>query len=446
MISHPKYAFKKDSDELVHIDDVDNGSRCNCYCKTCGEDLVAKNQGSIKTHHFSHPPNSNCTSGETFLHFLAKMLITEMDEIYIPKIIFNNPNSNYGMVKLNIFKLNLPSVMISGTEFIEKFGIFGKIINVKVEKRLENIIPDLIVEIILDGQKIELILEVAVTHFIDEFKLNKIQNNNFNCIELSLKDLMKSKDLWNKDFILSALKDTSRYKLINQNIYKTDRLNNDFELETLKNNNGLIKWRYDKGLYLTDDLFKDSTQLEIFKNSLDADILNKIKIHDDLLESRLKFLEENFTENKIVYLDSKYEDREIVRFFGAKWNATVKKWFFQSNDKSVNIKKLLNWIDIEQFYQVTFQTPVKETLISKNSFYYIDLVGLSHDEKYGISNKWNLKLFTPNKSLWRYEKNSFILNNRLLLNYLSSETQKTINRVFKHENELSLQLEDDYDY
>ena len=42
-----EYAFNENN-ELVHIDDVDNGLSCNCVCPCCGEKMIAKNGGKIK--------------------------------------------------------------------------------------------------------------------------------------------------------------------------------------------------------------------------------------------------------------------------------------------------------------------------------------------------------------------------------------------------------------
>ncbi len=59
--------------QLVHVDNVPNGSKCGCRCPACNEPLIAKNNGTKKVHHFSHSSGKICEFAyETMLHLLAK--------------------------------------------------------------------------------------------------------------------------------------------------------------------------------------------------------------------------------------------------------------------------------------------------------------------------------------------------------------------------------------
>lgn len=49
-----EYALHKNTNKIVHVDSVPNGKRCECICKNCGDALVAKNNGRVVRHHFSH--------------------------------------------------------------------------------------------------------------------------------------------------------------------------------------------------------------------------------------------------------------------------------------------------------------------------------------------------------------------------------------------------------
>lgn len=210
MINKPKYAFKKDNDDLVYIDDVENGLKCNCYCKECGEDLIAKNNGTINEHHFSHSSKSNCSSGETFIHYFSKFILSEMDEFYLPE-----ETISY------LAEDNL------GYKFLDKKTCFGKsykILNcyiekiVKEESENEYIRPDIIFELDIEGKTYSFLIEVAVTHFIDNNKLKYIKKKNLNCLEINLNHI-KNNNLWDKDFLKSEVLKTDNTKLINQSIY-----------------------------------------------------------------------------------------------------------------------------------------------------------------------------------------------------------------------------------
>jgi len=57
----------------VHVDKVPTGNKCGCFCPACKEPLMAKNQGSIRVHHFAHQSGTDCAYAfESMLHCLAK--------------------------------------------------------------------------------------------------------------------------------------------------------------------------------------------------------------------------------------------------------------------------------------------------------------------------------------------------------------------------------------
>lgn len=70
--------------QKVHIDSVDNGNDCNCFCPGCGRPLCARNKGKQRLHHFAHINNENfkikclhSDSKETILHWYAKDIISK---------------------------------------------------------------------------------------------------------------------------------------------------------------------------------------------------------------------------------------------------------------------------------------------------------------------------------------------------------------------------------
>ena len=148
-----KYALDIDTDKLVSIESIANGKKCNCKCPSCGQPLIAK-QGDIKEWHFAHESSDCEHATQTLAHLLAKDIIKEKG--------FTFPC--------------IPGVLDTT---IKQFDF------VDVEKRVGDIVPDLVVKI----GNTEIIIEVAVTHFIDDSKRNKLLKLGIPAIQRFLSDL-----------------------------------------------------------------------------------------------------------------------------------------------------------------------------------------------------------------------------------------------------------------
>lgn len=165
------YAIK--DNKLVYINDVEKGLSCGCMCPACGEKLIAK-KGSKISYHFAHY-STDCGKGyETSLHLLAKEILSEIGEIILPPVNIMNSCSN---------------MLISNARKI-------KIDYVELEKTTDNIIPDIIVH----SSNRRLIIEIRVTHKVDNAKIEKIKNIGISALEI---DLSK----YNKSISKSELKD-----------------------------------------------------------------------------------------------------------------------------------------------------------------------------------------------------------------------------------------------
>ena len=146
----------------VHISEVESGLKCGCVCPCCKEQLVAK-KGNKMIHHFSHSKGTECKYGyETSLHYAAKEIISKYEKFTIPRV----------NLTLNPYKSN---EIISEAKEI-------KVDKVTLEQRCGDIIPDVI---IYSGGK-ELLVEIFVTHKVDEQKIEKIKNMNISAIEIDL--------------------------------------------------------------------------------------------------------------------------------------------------------------------------------------------------------------------------------------------------------------------
>ena len=150
--NHLKLAYGMNNGRLLHIDDVERGLNCGCKCPACEHPLVA-HKGPVKAAHFKHYQGSDCGKGvETALHHMAKGILENRQEIALPHPA--DPTKLYPIEKVSL------------------------------EKRLGDIIPDVIVYI--EGQPI--LIEIVVTHGIDAEKMEKIKDLGISTLVIDLSD------------------------------------------------------------------------------------------------------------------------------------------------------------------------------------------------------------------------------------------------------------------
>ena len=187
------------NNKVVSIDEItenEKGLKCNCTCPGCGMVLQARIGNGKRQRHFSHN-NSSCntvSAQQTALHMLAKELIETEKKIMLPPLVVS---------KEEVFKDNYDDGYYWD---LPKYLIYKKsrqIIcdSVVLEKRVSSIIPDIIVNV---GGK-ECLIEIAVTHFVDEDKAKKIQEVGLPLIEINLSDLRG--DILNREKIKTIISD-----------------------------------------------------------------------------------------------------------------------------------------------------------------------------------------------------------------------------------------------
>lgn len=177
----PKLTYALHKNQLVNISQVINGLDCNCFCPNpkCNSRLIAR-KGEFKKHHFAHYETEECTgSFESVLHLLAKEIIKNEKRIVIPEVKFHD--NQYEQV--TILLTNKQEVKAESVDLEISQGDFQ---------------PDVIMNF---GSK-QLFVEIAVTHFIDEEKRNKIIKRAVSTIEI---DLSNFKGAFDKQNLVRAL-------------------------------------------------------------------------------------------------------------------------------------------------------------------------------------------------------------------------------------------------
>lgn len=167
MHRHLKYALDKKTRRIVGVDDVANGLACECLCPDCKQQLVAKNGGAKREHHFAHYNGLDCARARmTALHLLAQQIIADRKMVMLPDY-----NGGY---------FHKETTCITFDEIL-------------LEEYCDGLRPDCIGIVSgKDGKDHRLWIEILVTHEVDEKKQKTIKESDVSCIEIDLSDMLKT--------------------------------------------------------------------------------------------------------------------------------------------------------------------------------------------------------------------------------------------------------------
>ena len=77
---------RRESGELAHISEVDNGKVCGCFCLACQEALIAR-QGAVREHSFAHQSGTQCQHAmDAMLHGVVYRLIERHRHFVTPAL------------------------------------------------------------------------------------------------------------------------------------------------------------------------------------------------------------------------------------------------------------------------------------------------------------------------------------------------------------------------
>lgn len=172
-MSDLKIPFGLLGEKLVSPSEVSNGLKCNCICPGCKKPLVANHPKSEKrVKYFSHYTKNSCSNGyESALHLAAKRVLIEDNNLLVPSI---SAESNVYDPETQIHKSatqSFQSKMVALESVLDEVRAYA------------GIVPDIVA--ISNGKTI--FIEIAVTHFVDEDKLDKLKKLQIPTIEIHLK-------------------------------------------------------------------------------------------------------------------------------------------------------------------------------------------------------------------------------------------------------------------
>lgn len=191
--------YGKRGGKIVHISELtetDKGLACFCQCPACNGDLEAR-LGSKRRHHFAHHKEAcNIVAAQqTALHLLAKEILMESQHIMLPAFILEGHEG--GFVDESLSNYEAINQQLKSYEY--RKSIDYKFDHAILEKSIGDIVPDVVIWRDSNGRK--LIVEVAVTHFINESKRDKIIEKGISALEIDISQLH------NKKFDRKVLKD-----------------------------------------------------------------------------------------------------------------------------------------------------------------------------------------------------------------------------------------------
>ena len=167
-----KVPFGMLGEKLVSPAEVERGLNCGCTCPGCGARLVANHPKSEnRRKYFSHHANSGCSTGyESALHRAAKRVLQDARRVLVPSI----------AATINLYDKETQADA-TVTKYIGEREILLESVEQEV-REYSGFVPDIVA--IVGGKP--LLIEIAVTHLVDDEKLEKLKRLGYPVMEIYL--------------------------------------------------------------------------------------------------------------------------------------------------------------------------------------------------------------------------------------------------------------------
>lgn len=177
---HLRYALQKGTERnLLCVDVVPNGLNCNCVCPVCKQDVIARNKGKKREHHFAHRIGADCPGARmTALHMLAQQILARDKKLMLPG-----------------YKMPIESKPAKLAKFDEV------ILEVLQQDDISTRRPDCVCR--MNGKKNTLWVEIYCCHKVGEERKKDIRRRKEYCIEIDFSDLLDKN--YNEDIVKARL-------------------------------------------------------------------------------------------------------------------------------------------------------------------------------------------------------------------------------------------------
>lgn len=452
-----EYAVEKETKQIMHIDDVPNGAKCNCICKSCNDELIARNGGKLKKHHFAHRnliENRACRM--TQLHLAMQHYFLSLDVLTIPQTTFAYKNHT----------LKTPLIKT-------------KILAATLEHRIGNYVSD----VCLNTDTGLYIVEICVTHKCEPEKVRYFKNNKINSVELVFEysedieieewyQRIKNNQVPNEWFYYSEC-----IKAIECHELAVEKEINERRSRRLKNTlNSIDKTMKNKTIFLpsihesityeeSNEVFTESFCLYPKKNR-SVDKLSVVQKNDNYFILRGDTLHKGKEFHIwIIYLLNEFDlnlmddfdGSVIIRFYPIDSNNPQWRWLKYPSLEKEKTRVRSQFIKIcKENIHIKSLTIYMSNRLKNRSYEYLNMTDELFNRDYSTWNKWLIshKLFTPNiqrkwpklpimlkemkesPSLWMFQRWSILVISIMIniIDNISTGSSITVYNIF---NEMS---------
>ncbi|MEN1944456.1 competence protein CoiA family protein [Luteimonas sp. MJ293] len=161
--------------------EVPKGKACGCVCPACHAPLVAKAQESRRRRpHFAHLTDTGCQTGrETGIHERAKQLIADYQRLAVPAWAgdpIDMPNPPHARDEDGCLHWGRP---------VDYPARSMELRDIEIERSFGTYKPDVVAR----DEVGELLIEVRVTHAVDDIKAERVQAQGRRMVEIDLSQL-----------------------------------------------------------------------------------------------------------------------------------------------------------------------------------------------------------------------------------------------------------------
>lgn len=378
--------FGMNNGRLIHISEAKNGQSCDCKCPHCKNELIAR-QGQKKSWCFAHKSTEECEySQESALHQFAKEILAKYLKIKVPS--------------------PLPK------KYKDTYISFDK---VELEKRLGNIIPDVLLYKGQPPNESLLLVEIKVTHAVDDIKLNKLKEAGLSAIEIDLSDIDFQK--YDKESIEDLIihKVNKKCWLYNKIIKENESYNNNDNLEDEE----LLENEDLDNIEETEDENETSTTAAVMRKS----ICKKVNTAE-LLEKYISIKKGKLHLNKSFY---KHKDKNTIICYVSDSTKITPEPDICGTDKCNDCKFFISEFGLYEFLDNSCYAAMKCTNPKMNIDSIIESLQHRLDEE--ESEKKEIRFITSDNVVWSTDKKYNYEMIKIIYDYIDKSAPPYSNNV-----------------